>query len=132
MSGRILVIEDDAPIASVLARGLALAGYEVQVAEDGPSGLARWADGDWSAVVLDVMLPGMDGVGVCGARRAAHDRTPVVMLTARDDEALREAARAAGADAFLTKPFAYADLLATLARITDRPGSDNRSPGPSR
>ena len=132
MNARILVVEDDPPIASVLARGLSLAGYEVEVAEDGPSGLARWADGGWSAVVLDIMLPGMDGVGVCSARRAEGDRTPVVMLTARGDEALAEAARAAGADAFLTKPFAYADLLATLARITDRAGSDSRSPGPSR
>lgn len=132
MRGRILVVEDDPPIASVLERGLALAGYEVEVAEHGLAGLARWTDGGWSAVVLDVMLPGMDGVGVCGARRAAGDRTPVLMLTARDDEALREAARAAGADAFLTKPFAYADLLATLERITGPAGTGTPSPGPSR
>ncbi len=124
MSARILVVEDDPPIASVLERGLALAGYAVEVAEDGPSGLARWMGGDWSAVVLDVMLPGMDGVDVCGARRAEGDRTPVLMLTARDDEVLREAARAAGADAFLTKPFAYADLR--LSATTLAPG-DSRS-----
>lgn len=132
MSLRILVVEDDPPIANVLERGLGLAGYEVEVAEDGRSGLVRWADGGWSAIVLDVMLPGMDGVAVCGARRAEGDRTPVLMLTARDDEGLRDAARVAGADAFLTKPFAYADLLATLARIMGRPGTDTPSPGPSR
>jgi two-component system OmpR family response regulator len=121
VSARVLVIEDDPPIASVLVRGLALAGYVVDVAEDGPSGLDAWSGGGWSAVVLDVMLPGMDGIAVCAARRAAGDRTPVLLLTARDDDALRDAARACGADAFLTKPFAYADLLATLERISDRP-----------
>ena len=121
MNARVLVVEDDPPIASVLERGLALAGYTVDVAEDGPSGLARWSEGGWTAVVLDVMLPGMDGVAVCAARRAAGDPTPVLLLTARDDDELREAARACRADAFLTKPFAYADLLATLRRISAHP-----------
>jgi DNA-binding response OmpR family regulator len=132
MNDRVLVVEDDPPIASVLERGLAIAGYEVDVAEDGPSGLARWAEGGWSAVILDMMLPGIDGIGVCAERRAQGDETPVVVLTARDDEALREAARVAGADAFLTKPFAYADLLATLQRVMGRPGTDSPSPAPSR
>ena len=118
---RVLVVEDDPPIASVLERGLGLAGYEVESAADGPSGLARWAEGGWSAIVLDVMLPGMDGTAVCAARRAAGDQTPVLLLTARDDEELREMAHACGADAFLTKPFAYAELLATLERISRRP-----------
>jgi DNA-binding response OmpR family regulator len=132
MSRRILVIEDDRPIAIVLERGLGLAGYLVEMAEDGPSGLATWAEGGWSAVVLDMMLPGIDGVTLCATRRAAGDATPVIMLTARDDETLREAARAAGADEFLTKPFVYADLLATLERLIGRRGSDSPSPGPSR
>ena len=120
MTRRVLVVEDDPPIASVLERGLGLAGYAVEIAEDGPSGLARWTEGGWSAVVLDVMLPGLDGIAVCGARRAAGDVTPALLLTARDDDDLREAARACGADAFLTKPFAYADLLGTLERISRR------------
>lgn len=132
MMGRVLVVEDDPPIASVLERGLTIAGYEVGVAEDGPSGLARWAEGGWSAVILDMMLPGIDGIDVCAERRAQGDRTPVIVLTARDDEALRERARLAGADAFLTKPFAYAELLATLRRVIGRPGTDSRSPAPSR
>jgi DNA-binding response OmpR family regulator len=118
---RVLVVEDDPPIASVLERGLGLAGYDVESAVDGPSGLARWAEGGWSAIVLDVMLPGMDGTAVCAARRANGDLTPVLLLTARDDDELREIARACGADAFLTKPFAYAELLATLERISRRP-----------
>jgi two-component system OmpR family response regulator len=121
VSGRILVVEDDPPIASVLERGLGLAGYTVEVAEDGLAGLARWSEGGWSAVVLDMMLPGKDGIEVCAARRADGDITPVLLLTARDDDALRETARACGADAFLTKPFAYAELLATLERISARP-----------
>jgi DNA-binding response OmpR family regulator len=132
MTKRVLVVEDDQPIAGVLERGLSLAGYVVEVAEDGPSGLARWADGRWSAVVLDMMLPGLDGIEVCARRRAAGDRTPVLLLTARDAEQLRSSAGAAGADAFLTKPFAYADLLATLERISGRPGTDSQSPAPSR
>lgn len=118
MTGHVLVVEDDAPIAGMLERGLALAGYIVEVAPDGPTGFARWSGGGWAAVVLDVMLPGMDGVALCAARRAEGDRTPVVLLTARDDEALRESAARAGVDAFLTKPFAYAELVATLARVT--------------
>jgi two-component system OmpR family response regulator len=121
VSRRLLVIEDDPPVANVLVRGLGLAGYTVEVAEDGPSGLARWAEGGWDAIVLDLMLPGMDGLAVCAARRADGDTTPVLLLTARDDDTLRAAARAQGIDAFVTKPFAYADLLATLERISGRP-----------
>jgi DNA-binding response OmpR family regulator len=132
MSGPVLVIEDDRPIAIVLERGLTLAGYGVEVAEDGPTGLARWSEGGWSVVLLDMMLPGMDGLAVCAARRAQGDRTPVVLLTARDDEALRDAARAAGADEFLTKPFVYGELLATLERLSGPRGSDSPSPAPSR
>jgi DNA-binding response OmpR family regulator len=132
MTQRILVIEDDRPIAIVLERGLVLAGYTVELAEDGPSGLARWTEGGWSVVVLDMMLPGMDGVTLCATRRGQGDRTPVVLLTARDDEQLRGAARAAGADEFLTKPFVYADLVATLERLSGPRGSDSRSPAPSR
>jgi two-component system OmpR family response regulator len=132
-AGRILVIEDDAPIASLLSRGLALAGYRVEVAEDGPSGLRSWATGSWSGIILDVMLPGMDGVAVCAARRATGDTTPVLLLTARDDDSVRQAGLAAGADAVMTKPFAYAGLLLTLRRImADRPGTDTPSRGPSR
>jgi DNA-binding response OmpR family regulator len=117
-AGHILVVEDDLPIANVLERGLGLAGYTVAVAADGPTGLARWAEGGWSAVILDVMLPGRDGVSMCVERRASGDDTPVLLLTAREDDELRQAGLAAGADAFLTKPFKYAELVATLARIT--------------
>ena len=112
----------------MLERGLALAGYTVELAEDGPSELARWSEGGWSAVVLDMMLPGMDGVTMCATRRALGDVTPVMLLTARDDETLREAARAAGADAFLTKPFVYADLLVTLERLSGPRESDSPRP----
>jgi DNA-binding response OmpR family regulator len=132
MSERVLVIEDDRPIAIVLERGLALAGYTVALAEDGPSGLARWSEGGWSAVILDMMLPGMDGVSLCATRRGAGDLTPVVLLTARDDETLREASREAGANAFITKPFVYADLLATLERLIGPRGSGSPNPAPSR
>lgn len=129
MTDRILVIEDDVSVTGVLRRGLELAGYAVEAADDGPGGARAWAAGTWSAIVLDVMLPGMDGVAVCGERRAAGDTTPVVLLTARDDDALRQAGLAAGADVVMTKPFAYAELLATLRRlITDRRGTGSPSP----
>jgi two-component system OmpR family response regulator len=117
VSIRVLVVEDDAPVASVLERGLGLAGHSVVVAEDGTVGLTRWEEGGWDAVVLDVMLPGIDGLTVCRRRRAAGDATPVLLLTARDDEELRATAATAGSDAFMTKPFAYTELLATLERL---------------
>jgi DNA-binding response OmpR family regulator len=130
---RILVVEDDAPVASVLERGLLLAGYEVAVVEDGSSAAATWADGGYAAVILDVMLPGLDGIELCRRMRSAGDVTPVVMLTARDDDELRRAGLAAGASAYVTKPFVYADLLALVRAITSSgSGSGSQRPGSSR
>jgi DNA-binding response OmpR family regulator len=82
---RLLVIEDDEPIADLLERGLRLAGYEVVIETDGQAGLERWTLGGLAAVILDVMLPGANGLDIATERRAAGDRTPVLLLTARDD-----------------------------------------------
>jgi DNA-binding response OmpR family regulator len=109
--GRALVIEDDLRIAALLRRGLALKGIDVTVAEDGARGRAAWQRDGFDVVLLDVMLPEVDGITLCAERRAAGDRTPVIILTARDDEETRARGMAAGATDYLVKPFAYGDLV---------------------
>jgi DNA-binding response OmpR family regulator len=114
---RLLIIEDDDPIARLLERGLRLAGYEVVVETDGWGGRARWHQGGYDAVILDVMLPGANGLELCMERRAEGDRTPVLLLTARDDDALRRQAAEAGASALMVKPFVYGELLDRLVEL---------------
>lgn len=117
---RLLVIEDDEPIARLLERGLSLAGYDVAVELDGPAGRARWSRGGYAAVILDVMLPGANGLDLCAERRRAGDRTPVLLLTARDDDEMRRRAPLAGASAFMVKPFVYRELLERLEGLIAR------------
>lgn len=121
-AGRVLVIEDDPKIASILQRGLGLKGIHVTVAEDGPTGCEVWASGDFDLVLLDVMLPGIDGISVCKERRAAGDTTPVILLTARGEEGARDRGLASGANDYVTKPFAYADLTSRVLQLL--PGGD--------
>jgi DNA-binding response OmpR family regulator len=109
---RVLVIEDDAPIAALLERGLRLAGHEVTVEDDSLGGHRRWIEGRHDAIILDLMLPGANGLELCAERRLAGDQTPVLLLTARDDHHVRRQAAAAGASAVMSKPFVYADLVA--------------------
>ena len=116
-AGRVLVVEDDPKIAKILSRGLGLKGIEVTVAEDGPSGREAWATGAFDLILLDLMLPGIDGISLCVERRAAGDTTPVILLTARGEEDARERGMAAGATDYITKPFAYADLLARVQAL---------------
>jgi two-component system phosphate regulon response regulator OmpR len=110
----VLVIEDDPRIASLLRRGLSLKGIEVTVAEDGSLGREAWATGDFDLVLLDVMLPGIDGISLCAERRVAGDQTPVVLLTARDEDDAHDRGMAAGATDYISKPFAYADLVSRV------------------
>jgi two-component system OmpR family response regulator len=131
---RLLVIEDDEPIADLLARGLRLAGYEVAVETDGQAGLERWAQGGLAAVILDVMLPGANGLDIAAERRMAGDRTPILLLTARDDAGVRRQATELEIDALMVKPFVYRELVARLADLTGRdiepvPGSADRLDG---
>jgi DNA-binding response OmpR family regulator len=122
---RILIVEDDAPVASVLERGLALAGFGVALANDAAAGETRWRTGGFAAVILDVMLPDSSGVELCARMRGSGDATPVVLLTARDDDALRQAAFAAGASAYITKPFVYVELMRLIRELTSpRIGGD--------
>jgi DNA-binding response OmpR family regulator len=113
---RILVIEDEERIAEILARGLGLQGFAVTVALDGRAGKEAWSSGAFDLILLDVMLPEVDGITLCAERRAAGDQTPVILLTARSDEELRDRGLAAGADDYISKPFVYAELIARIRR----------------
>ena len=119
MSARILVIEDEDRIASMLQRGLIFEGYRVEVAGDGPTGLSLARDNPPDLVVLDWMLPGMDGLEVCRRLRAAGP-APIIMLTAKDAVADRVQGLDAGADDYLIKPFSFNELLARIRALLRR------------
>ena len=113
MPPAILIVDDEPDVRKVVRSVLEADGYQVAEAADGPAALTlmRSMGGPRGPqlVVLDVMMPGIDGIEVC--RQIPHDRTKVLMLTARDDAETREAAMAAGADRYMTKPFSAVDLL---------------------
>jgi two-component system response regulator MprA len=115
-----LVIDDDPAVNASLERALRLEGYEVETAASGGKGLEALAVAPPDAVVLDLGLPDIDGVDVCRRMRAAHDDTPVLMLTARDAVNDRVQGLDAGADDYLVKPFALAELLARLRALLRR------------
>ena len=116
----ILVVEDEPKTAAFLARGLTEAGFAVDVAATGTDGLARARDGHYDLVVLDVQLPGKDGWAVLAELRKAGDATPVLFLTARDAVDDRVKGLELGADDFLVKPFAFAELLARVRAVVRR------------
>ena len=120
---RILVVEDEAAIADFLDRGLTAEGYEVTAAGDGVEGERLALQEGFDAVVLDRMLPGRDGLEVLGAIRAAKPALPVILLTARGEVADRVEGLDSGADDYVTKPFAFPELLARLrAHLRQPPG----------
>lgn len=116
---RVLVIEDDPKIASLLKRGLAFEGYSVELAPDGETGLAMARDREPDIVVLDLMLPGMDGLEVCRRLRAGSD-IPILILTAKDAVSDRVVGLDSGADDYLVKPFAFEELLARIRALLRR------------
>lgn len=118
---RVLLVEDDAGIVAFVRQGLVEAGFTVDVAADGPEGLAAARVATYDAIVLDGMLPGLDGLAVLAELRRLGARTPVLLLTARSTVDDRVAGLEAGADDYLTKPFAFAELLARLRALLRRP-----------
>jgi two-component system OmpR family response regulator len=117
---RILVAEDDEVIADFVSQGLREAGYAVDVASTGPEALKQALDGGYDAAVMDVMLPGLDGLSVIEQLRAKKQRTPVLILSARHTVDDRVKGLQAGGDDYLTKPFAFAELLARLQALLRR------------
>ncbi|MFM9108370.1 MAG: response regulator transcription factor [Chloroflexota bacterium] len=119
---RILVIEDETRLARVIARVLEQERFDVDVRHDGPSGLDAALTGSYDAIVLDRMLPGMDGLAVVRGLRQEGVATPVLMLTARGDLPERVEGLDAGADDYLGKPFAFEEVLARLRALLRRTG----------
>jgi len=116
----VLLVEDDAAIAGPLSRALSREGYEVDVVEDGPGALARAGEGEVDLMVLDLGLPGMDGLEVCRRVRSGQPDLPVLMLTARTDEVDFVVGLDAGADDYVGKPFRLAELLARVRALLRR------------
>ena len=124
MAERILVVDDDTKILSMMRRGLIFAGYEVDLAETGEQALDKTLGELPDLVVLDIMLPGIDGIEVCRRMRAAEARLPILLLTARDRVPDRVAGLDAGADDYLVKPFAFDELLARIRALLRRAGNE--------
>ena len=122
---RILVVEDEQRLAAALKRGLEAEGFTVDVAFDGEDGLWRATQNVYDVVLLDIMLPGLNGYQICAKLRGAQIWTPILMLTAKDGEFDHAEALDAGADDYLTKPFSYVVLLAHIRALLRR-GSPER------
>jgi two-component system, OmpR family, response regulator MprA len=119
---QILVVDDEPAVRDSLDRALRLEGYEVGLAGDGAEALEALTGDSPDAIVLDLMMPRVDGLEVCRRMRAAGDRTPVLVLTARDTVSDRVKGLDAGADDYLVKPFALDELLARLRALLRRSG----------
>ena len=117
---RLLVVEDEAKLAQYLHKGLGESGHVVDVAHDGIEGRRLATGGEYDLVLLDIMLPGVDGYGVLAALRAQSRYTPVLMLTARDKVEDRVRGLEQGADDYLVKPFAFSELLARVGALLRR------------
>ena len=121
---RVLVVEDEVRQAAALKRGLEAEGFAVDVAGTGTDGLWLATEQSYDVIVLDVMLPGLNGFKVCAALRAKQIWTPVLMLTAKDGELDEAKALDTGADDFLSKPFSYVVLVARLRALMRRGGAE--------
>ena len=123
---RILVIEDDREAAAYLVKGLTESGHRVDLASEGRQGLDRARNGNFDAMIIDRMLPGLDGLSIIAALRAANDLTPVLVLSALGDVEDRVQGLNSGCDDYLPKPFAFSELLARLEALTRRGGAETK------
>ena len=121
---RVLVVEDEKRLAATLRRGLSEEGFAVDVAGDGADGLNKARSGAYDAIVLDIMLPEMNGYKVCATLRDEGNWTPILMLTAKDGEYDHAEALDTGADDFLAKPFSFVVLVAHLRALLRRSGRE--------
>ena len=128
-SRKVLVVEDDLDLANLVAMHLRDTGCEVELAHDGPTGLERARDGRNDLVILDRMLPGMEGLDICRALRDCARYTPVLMLTAKATELDRVTGLEAGADDYLTKPFSILELTARVKALFRRMEAFGQSEG---
>src|SRR6185295_2852340 len=117
---RVLIVEDEARLAGLIRRGLQSEGMSVDLATSGEEALWKGEAVEYDAIVLDLMLPGIDGLEVCRRLREVGIWSPILILTARDGVADRVAGLDRGADDYLTKPFAFAELLARLRALARR------------
>jgi len=128
MSGKLLVIEDDEATASYVAKGMREEGFTVDCADNGRDGLFLASGGTYDAIVLDRMLPQMDGMATLSALRAAGISTPVIILSALGSTDERVSGLTSGADDYLAKPFAFAELLARVRLLTRRSAASESVP----
>ena len=126
MRERILVIDDDSSITSVLKRGLGYEGYDVSVAGDGKEGLEAARQRPPELVILDIMMPGLDGLEVCRRLRSVDEKLPIVMLTAKDAISDQVLGLETGADDYIVKPFVFEVLLARVRALLRRREADAR------
>jgi DNA-binding response OmpR family regulator len=119
---RVLVVEDEKKVASAVRRGLEAEGFAVDIALNGPDGVWLASENEYDVIVLDIMLPGLNGYKVCGQLREARNWTPILMLTAKNGEYDQAEALDTGADDYLTKPFSFVVLLARLRALLRRTG----------
>lgn len=125
---RVLVVEDEVALAEGIARGLEGEGFDVAITHDGLDGFERARTGEFDLIVLDIMLPGMNGYRVCRALRDAAVWTPILMLTAKSGEYDEAEALDTGADDFLSKPFSFVVLVARLRALARRRSDRNLQP----
>jgi two-component system OmpR family response regulator len=119
----VLVVEDEVHLGEALARGLGAEGFDVELVHDGLDGLWRARERRYAAIVLDILLPGMNGYEICRTLRADGVWTPILMLTAKNGEYDEAEALDTGADDFLSKPFSYVVLVARLRALARRGGT---------
>jgi DNA-binding response OmpR family regulator len=117
---RILLVEDEKNVAAFIKKGLEEEAYTVDVAEDGPEGLLMATEANFDLIILDVMLPGMNGIELCKTLRAKGINKPILMLTAVDSVERKVEGLESGADDYLVKPFAFSELIARIKALLRR------------